>query len=139
MATVIHENGTVKKGVEVDFEKCKEIIGGYAEPVRTVDGGWMLVHEMGKLIGLKPNVKATMMYLGATHVLLSELLGIPPADIIVGTVVLFDSNEEADRVLNPPQDEPGNCGLCGSEDGPCESWATCKPITAEEIGEKNLN
>lgn len=122
MATVIREDGTVKKVGEIDFAECKRLIGGYAEPVRTVDGGWMLVHEMGKLIGLKPNVKATILMLGDVHVLSSYLLGIPPDDIVVGPVVLFDNQEEADRVLNPP-DLPAQSSCICDDCVPPESEA----------------
>jgi hypothetical protein len=78
------------KGTFWTREELQEMVGGYIEIVKTIDGRVMVINEMGKLLNLPLNKQATRIYLYGR------------SDPIVGPALVSDSREELD---GPPDGE----------------------------------
>lgn len=74
------------KGSHWSLEELQTLVGGYIEIVRTVEGGFMVINEMGKVQTpmLPLNVWATRLYIHGRH------------DVIVGPAVVVDTMLELD-------------------------------------------
>jgi hypothetical protein len=69
--------------------ELQAIVGGYIEIVRTVDGEFMVINEMGKLEGLELNIPATRIYQHGRR------------DPIVGNAIVFATKAE----MEPEEDD----------------------------------
>jgi hypothetical protein len=86
---MIHSNGKREvvvpaNGKHWTLRELQAKVGGYIEIVRTHDGRWLVVNELGKLNQLPPNPAATELYI------FNEVDG------IVGNVVVVDTRYELD-------------------------------------------
>lgn len=80
MAWIIKPDGQVATEIDpkqITLAKAQEIVGGYVERIKLLDGSVMLVNEEGKMHSLPPNWAATAMYARGTAV----------SDLVVGTVL----------------------------------------------------
>jgi hypothetical protein len=66
------------------LEELQGFVGGYIEVLRTHDGGYMVINEMGKVVTpmLELNYQATRLYQHGRH------------DPIVGCALVVDTHEE---------------------------------------------
>jgi hypothetical protein len=63
-------------------EELWELVGGYYEVTRTLDGEKMLIHDEGKLLGLDLNIPATRIYVyGRRDVIVGNALVLEPGEI----------------------------------------------------------
>ena len=97
MATLIKAHGreqnvTPANGEKFTLEEMQGYVGGYIEIIGLPDGSQLILNEEGKLKGLEPNLKAS---------LLARKAGIHPSDYVVGDVLIasrteagFDDDEE---------------------------------------------
>lgn len=69
-------------GVNWQLEELQTLVGDYIEVVRTIDGRFMVLDELGKLKHKPLNREATILYLHGRH------------DPIVGDVVIIDTKLE---------------------------------------------
>jgi len=76
-------------GVHWTLEELQGFVGGYIEVVRTVDGRFMVINEMGKLKEMDLNIPATRLYIYGRH------------DVILGDAVVVDTLLE----MNGPEDD----------------------------------
>jgi hypothetical protein len=85
---------TPANGVHWTLEELQGLVGGYVEVLRTVDGGFMVINEMGKVMNppMELNIPATRLYVHGRR------------DVIVGPAVVVDSKVELD---GPDEDEEG--------------------------------
>ena len=67
------------------LKELQELVGGYIEVVRTIDGRFMVINEKGKLHRLPLNKQATRVY---QHGLV---------DPIVGPALIVDTRKELDE------------------------------------------
>jgi hypothetical protein len=95
MAHLYQTDGRVKEihppngGKYFTLPELQAIVGGYIEMVRTVDGEYMVINEMGKLEGLELNIWATRIYQHGRH------------DPIVGNAIVFATKAD----IEPDDDE----------------------------------
>jgi hypothetical protein len=87
MAVICKSDGEVikispKNGRDFSLKELKEIVGGYIEIINLGDD-YMVVNEVGKLIGLPFNPKATRIYQHFTRI----------DDYIVGDVLICEKNQ----------------------------------------------
>lgn len=83
MATIYKTDGKAieiepKNGNDFQLEELKSVVGGFIEIVHLRDGRLMVVNEEGRLIGLRYNRMATLLY---GH------------DIIVGDVLVCEKKQ----------------------------------------------
>lgn len=73
-------------GAHWSEEELQTLVGGFTEVVRTIDGRFMVVNEMGKVVEphLPLNKNATRIYIRGR------------VDPIVGSAVVVDTREELD-------------------------------------------
>ena len=83
------------KGAHWTLEELQELVGGYIEIVRTIDGRFMVINETGKMVTpmLPLNKNATRIYLHGRH------------DPIVGPAVVVDTMLELDGPAEEEQSE----------------------------------
>lgn len=96
MTTLYETSGRVKEiqpanGIHWTLEELQGIVGGYIEVVSTVDGRYMVINEMGKVMTppLELNIPATRIYIHGRH------------DPIVGPAVVVDTKQELDGPDEP--------------------------------------
>ena len=96
MATLLRISGESESlspanGINWSLEELQKLVGGYIEIVRTFDGRFMVINEMGKVVRpmLPLNILATKMYLHGRR------------DPIVGDAVVVDTVLE----MNGPDEE----------------------------------
>jgi hypothetical protein len=96
MATFLRTTGESEdlapaNGINWSLEELQKLVGGYIEIVRTLDGRFMVINEMGKVVRpmLPLNIQATRMYLHGRR------------DPIVGDAVVVDTLLE----MNGPDEE----------------------------------
>jgi hypothetical protein len=80
MAKIIRVDGTEATLSDTSLKSLQGAVGGYIEIVNAQNGKLIVVDEEGKLKGKPVNVVATKLYGN-------------PYDVIVGDVVVCDSNE----------------------------------------------
>lgn len=83
-------------GAHWTLEELQNLVGGYIETCRTIDGAYMVVNELGKVMTpmLELNIPATRIYQHGRH------------DPIVGPAVVVDTLAE----LEEPDDEENQSG-----------------------------
>jgi hypothetical protein len=61
-------------------------VGGFVEVLRTVDGGFMVINELGKVVDppLELNIPATRLYIHGRR------------DVVLGPALVVDTREELD-------------------------------------------
>ena len=94
MALLYRTDGRTKEvrpsnGVFWTLEEKQKFVGGDIETVSTVDGGFMVINDMGKLKGLELNIPATRLYIHGRK------------DVILGDALVVDTRAE----LEEPDDE----------------------------------
>ena len=99
MATLIGTDGRTyqvrpSNGVHFTLEELQGFVGGYIEVVRTLDGQFMVINELGKLEGLELNIPATRLYIHGR------------SDVIVGNALVVDTRLE----LDGPEDDDEETG-----------------------------
>jgi hypothetical protein len=72
------------KGAYWSLEELQALVGGYIEVVRTIDGRFMVINDLGKFENLPLNKQATRIYQHGR------------IDPIVGAAVVVDTKEELD-------------------------------------------
>lgn len=87
LSTVITTDGHRRNvepsnGTDFSLEELNGFVGGYIEIVRLSKSQVMVVNEEGKLMGLKPNLYATLLVQIAGH-----------RDTIVGNVLVCDTKK----------------------------------------------
>jgi hypothetical protein len=82
-------------GTHWTLAELQGFVGGYIEVLRTVDGGFMVINEMGKVLDppLEANYPATRLYIHGRR------------DVIVGPAVVVDTMLELD---GPEEGTNGN-------------------------------
>jgi hypothetical protein len=89
MATLYQPTGRVREiapanGVHWSAAELQELVGGNPEVVSTVDHKFMVINDLGKLLGLELNIPATRIYLHGRK------------DVIMGNAVVVDTRLELD-------------------------------------------
>jgi hypothetical protein len=91
MALLIEPTGRTKEirpgnGSHWTLEELQGLVGGYIEVVRTIDGGFMVINEHGKVLDppLELNIPATRCYVHGRK------------DVILGPALVVDTREELD-------------------------------------------
>lgn len=86
MAKIIKTSGeeiliSPRNNKEWSLEELKSIVGGYIEICDTVDDGYLVINEDGKLLDLDLNCKATALYkYGRNDYIVGDALYIPSAE-----------------------------------------------------------
>jgi hypothetical protein len=78
----LHKNVEPSNGTDFSLEELNKFVGGYIEIVRLSKSQVMVVNEEGKIMGLDPNLYATLLAQIAGH-----------RDTIVGNVLVCDINK----------------------------------------------
>jgi hypothetical protein len=81
-------------GVHWTPEELQGFVGGYTGTVRTVDGGFMVINDLGKLKGLELNIPATRLYVHGRK------------DVILGDALVVDTILELDGPNDPLDEKP---------------------------------
>lgn len=73
-------------GIHWTLAELQSFVGGYVEVLRTVDGGFMAINELGKVVDppLELNIPATRLYIHGRK------------DVILGPALVVDTKEELD-------------------------------------------
>jgi hypothetical protein len=89
MALLYQTDGRVSEirpssGIHWTEDELRNLVGGTPEIVRTVDGGFMVINDEGKILTppLELNIPATRLYLHGR------------SDVILGPAVVVDSRSE---------------------------------------------
>lgn len=91
MATLYTPDGRTKEvrpsnGVHWTLEELQGFVDGYIEIARTLDGRFMVINELGKVlpVPLELNIPATRLYIHGRH------------DVILGNALVVDTILELD-------------------------------------------